>query len=387
MRILLLAHGNSVHTSRFVNLLLESGQSVVHVDQYDTKPESAGHYTFVPYPSLPTLERSRLRGAFRLGRWFKRRQLRRIYQRFRPDVVHVHWVDERAIQAARAGLSPLVLTCLGSDINNLFAPDYSNSRYRRELGEALARANAVTADTVEVLERCEELARHRLNTRLFYFGINISQFRNADHAQAQELRQRLNLPEYSKFILSPRALRPLMNHEYVLDAFARVVGSRQDHSLYLGLIRYLPFGDAYETNLRARSLELGLGEQVLWLDPVPNDVMPIYYSAADLIVNYPERDGLPVTFFEAAAAFRPLVTSDLRAYKGLFSSGFFYSAPPRDSGALACAFEEWLDEEEAQRAVRLDHAHATVSALADGREATRRILEIYTSVKGSQIEL
>lgn len=72
-----------------------------------------------------------------------------------------------------------------------------------------------------------------------------------------------------------------------------------------------------------------------WVQDAAPEDLPGLYAAADAIVNYPQRDALPVTFFEAAAAHKPVVTCWHEAYDVELVRNSFVIAKGGDVEALA----------------------------------------------------
>ena len=109
-------------------MLLDNGHEVIFIDSRN--PYLLGStYRFLPYPKAL----NNLQGKFRsLNRFVYRvhtLQLKQIWKSVKPDNVHVHRVDNQAKQYVQAKLHPLVLTCWGSDINNLFESKYQDKRH------------------------------------------------------------------------------------------------------------------------------------------------------------------------------------------------------------------------------------------------------------------
>jgi len=377
LRILLLAPGISIHSQRFLQMLLDAGYRVTLVDTDNPKPEGAERYIFIPYPHIGRLQRSRLRGAYRLGNWLKLIQLRRIWKRVEPDIVHVHWVDARAFDCAQAGLHPLVLTCWGSDINNLFENGGERDQnHRHRIASALSAADHVTADSREVLERCEKLAGKKLSTSLFYFGIDLNKFKPGLDVKVSMLREKLRIPHSAKVVLSARRLERMMGHHHILTAFAKAIEDAKLDAVLL-FHRYLSPTKDYENELKELARELSVSERIIWLDDTSNEQMPILYGLADVVVNFPERDGLPVSLFEAAACQRPIITSNLPAYRDLINEGAFTVVPPNDVQSLQDALIIALQHPSDQLATQLAINRRLIERVADERNCFRKIEQIY----------
>ena len=97
-----------------------------------------------------------------------------------------------------------------------------------------------------------------------------------------------------------------------------------------------------EKELREQAEELGIGDHVLWLDKIDYKELPILYSLADVVINIPEQDGLPITVLEASACMTPVITSDLPAYQEFLSEGAYVRVRSGDVEALANAIHDTL---------------------------------------------
>lgn len=337
MHILLIAPEMiDTHTRRFIEMLLGAGYMVTCVGKENPKLEGDKRYAFIQYPGFYVSKRifpQRLRRTLR--DWGIAIRLKLIYFQVKPDIVHVIYINLQAYYCALAGLSPLVLTALGSDINNLFISE--DEERKRKIIKTLSVANHVTADTNEVLRRCETLAGHPLNKSLFYFGIDFDLFYPRLASEKLALREKLNIPISSKIFLSPRRLNPAMNHDVILKSFAGLTKEKNIDAVLL-FRKFGLYSVAYQKELEALAENLGIAKKVIWLEEMDYSQIPILYSISDAIINIPEYDGLPVTLFEASACKVPVITRNLPAYEEFLSGASYF----RVNNGNKRAIEEWL---------------------------------------------
>jgi glycosyltransferase involved in cell wall biosynthesis len=381
----MLAPGNSIHSRRSLSWLLERGCSVLFVDAQN--PEGKGDVRHAPYPHVPEQKIYNLLGwkrSFRLKNWAVGMRLRRLCRRFRPDVVHVHWVDHRAYQCLFAGLRPLVLSVWGSDVNHLFRPN-ADPRYRRCIGEALAGADRVLADTPEMEEKCSALAGRAVRVELLPYGIDTRRFAPRDPEAARAWRRKLDVPDGAKVLLSMRGFEARYGHHLILEAFHQALPRCQSQCALVfkkfnqGIT---PHNNAmYEPQVRARIEELGLGRLVRWVDHLPYSLLPEMYAFADAIVNYPEMDAFPVTFLEAAASETPVISTGLPSYKGTFAERCFTLVEPGRIDQLADALAAFVNEPPGTRAAALAEARRTVECDFEEAVIADRLLDIYKALR------
>lgn len=338
MKVLILADGTSVHSIRILDWHLRQGCDVTFVDYADPKPLGAPNYRFVPYPGL--------RGARFLRRVVGRaavaglnaraaaRALRRIWTAFRPDIVHLYQIDARAYHCFLARIGPMILSSWGTDINQHFATN-ADAAYRRRTARALAAADLIIADADDILEKCVRLAGRPVPTARLLLGVDTELFRPGYEEQAAGWRMRMAVPPDARLLFSIRALTPLYGHHQVLEAFARAQPTLTAPSILVFKAYNDRHAAGYQQRLRDQAERLGVSDRIRFADGVAFEELPVLYAAADLIVNYPSIDGFPVTFLEAAACERPVVSNRLTAYRGSFAEKYFQLVEPDDVGRLA----------------------------------------------------
>lgn len=334
---MLIAPSRATHSQRLLQMLLDDGHSVTFIDYQNPQPESADRYTFIELSKHPLprwVRTNYLRIVWK--NWTVALNLRRVWKKIQPDVVHVVDIEKRAYRCALARIHPLILTSFGSDINDLFEKDDQGSRQWKEVARALQTADHITADSYQVLERCEFIAGRFLNKSLFYFGIDLELFKPRNVGETQALRSKLGIPSGAKVILSARRFIPKMRQDIVLRAFAEILKC----NLKVVLV-YRRFGVLveYEDELRVLAKQLGIANQIIWVDEMDYEQIPLLYNLANVIVNVPEQDGLPVTLFEASACMKPVITTDLPAYQEFLSAGEYIRVPVGDVAKLAEAIK------------------------------------------------
>lgn len=381
MRVMLLAPGLDVHTNRFLTWLEKAGCEVIFVDKVKPKNLDPSCSRFVKYPSgLPGTGRR----LARLDDWARYLHLHYLWRRFRPDVVNLHNVcDERQYDCLRARLRPLILSCWGADINRLFVPG-ADPLSRICTGRVLRFADHVFADAMDVLENCRVLAGRPVPSSLLYFGINTDLFRPDYTEAAKAWRHALAIPQNARVLLSVRAWRWLYRHELILEAFA-LARARLPFPTVLVFKRYNPLptpgeDKVYEEDIRVKAQSLGVQNCVRWLDRVPYDQMPAIYSLADLVVNFPCRDGFPVSFIEAAACGKRVVTNHLPAYEGVGLENFFGMVPNHSTEQLGRAIAEALMEQPESVSAKAQLARQWAVTYGDEKKCIEQLLTVYGRV-------
>jgi glycosyltransferase involved in cell wall biosynthesis len=346
-RLLLLAPGSWIHGRRALQGALGTGFETVFVDHHDPQLGDALKYTFVKLPrtgqrlynkilSDPTSRRVQDK-IFTL--W-----LRRLWKRVAPDVVHVCWIDRRAALCSRVGITPLILSAWGSDINEHFEAGF-DPVWRALAIEALSGASLTIVDAPGIAERCEILAGRHISSEILHLGVDTNQFRGGLRSQRSELRAQLKISDDDVLLSSMRALAPLYNHDLILDAFAHSLPKLR-RKAYLLFKVYNAYNSqpAYLEMLRSKTREYGITDRVRFVDQIPHAALPSLYAATDLVINFPRRDSFPVTLLEAAACQRAVISNRFDTYSGMIPDENITWTPANDCLALSTAITDRTNE-------------------------------------------
>ena len=378
MRILLIDNDLDTHSDRFLSVLLHSKHQVGYVTAKPRLFSSVSDCLCFSYPSFPRLEDIRPYG---LGKFlrdvFSWVRLRKISRAFKPDVIHVLLISANAYHCVIGRTRPLVLTAFGSDINDLFDSKQEDLILKQRIRRTLQFADVITADSREILRRCDILAGRKLDTHLFYFGIDLELFQPISEAVRTQMKTDMGIPRSANVILSPRRIIPKMRHDVVLSAFAEFV-FRKGKDIYLIFRKYGSYSSEYQKNLVSLADELGVTNRVIWLEQTDYKYLPALYGMADVVVNVPEQDGLPIALFEASACKAPVITSRLSSYDEFLRKGAYYEVPVGDSQALLQMMEFILDGHDKQIAKSVQENRALTEQVADIRNSQLAIQDVYT---------
>jgi glycosyltransferase involved in cell wall biosynthesis len=338
VRILFFADASSVHTRRWVAAAAERGAEAIVVTRQPAEVPGAKEVIAISP------------GGDKLG-WFKalpevRRVAREVAGRFRPTLVHGHYVTSYGLWAAACGLKcPKVLTAWGSDI--LVTPRESKLM-RMVVGWSLRHADLITADSMDMVE---EIGRYHPQApcHQILWGADTEKFVPGDAGQDFD-------------VVSLRSWEPNYNIDLIVEAFSRFLMLRPQSHARLHLLGGGPMKDT----LGQRVQELRLLQQVRFHGRVGDAEMVQAIQRSRVSVSVPTSDATSVSVLESMACGLPIIATDLPANRQWIDERGGWIVPVRDVDAVTQALVAAYDQP-AQSAQMGEHNRERIE-----REASRR---------------
>lgn len=303
MRLAFLADASLPHTVRWVNHFTQRGHDCLLLS---LEPGSGYTCRFERLPAHGTLPRF-LRYTLEIQRAAAH------LRAFAPDVVNAHFVPNYGWMAVGAGLRPLVVTTLGSDI--LTVPQQS-PLHRWRTAHVLRRADAVTSDARMLTEAILRFGIAADAVTTVPFGIEAARF-------APEPSR----PDSPVVLFSSRRLEPVYDVGTLVRAWARFTNEERAR-----LPLRIAGTGSDEAALRAQAAPLG-AHFVGWLDAAALDRE---LGAAHIYISTSHSDSTSVSLLEAMAAGCFPVLSDIPANREWVEherTALLF--PPGDDAALA----------------------------------------------------
>jgi glycosyltransferase involved in cell wall biosynthesis len=361
MRLAFIGNPANILVQRWAGFFAHRGHAVFVLDGFAAppSPQLDPRITLVRYdawgshrlPLLPVLH--------------ARRTLRRLVREIRPDVLHGHSARRYGWQAGLAGFRPYVITVWGSDV--LLPNESWRGRFWQQW--SLSHADLVTAVSPYMGDAAVRAGARRGRVVEVQFGVDAERFSPAD--VPPETLGRLGLDE-RPFVFSPRAVRPIYNHETITAAFANLGAGYQ-------LVMTGRNADApYLASLLDRLAVDGAADRVRIIDDISDDDMVALYRAAGVVISAPKSDSFPITLLEAMACGTPIVAGDLPPVRAVLHDLLPDSlVPTLDVAAIEAALRETLELPEAERRQRAAALRERAVTTADYETNMLRMEDLY----------
>lgn len=231
---------------------------------------------------------------FTLHRAARQSLARLVADGFAFDAIDAHYLYPDGVAAvwlARAHGVPVVLTARGSDTSQL--PHYRIPG--KLIRTAIAEADALIAVSVALKDGLVSLGAAPEKVTVLRNGVDLDAFRPVPDRAAARAELGLDGPT----LLSVGLLIERKRHHLTIEALAHLPG----HTLLIA-------GEGPERSaLEALAARLGVDGRVRLVGPVPHARLPLYYTAADVMVLASSREGWANVLLESMACGTPVVAT------------------------------------------------------------------------------
>ncbi len=355
MRLCYIANANSIHTRRWVMPFVQRGDEV-HVISYMRVTR--------PWPEVALVDLTQLPNPPKGKQYYWAYWLRNYLHRTRPDILHAHQVSIAGWLGALTGYHPFVISAWGSDL--LIEPKRSRwGRWKTQF--ALKHCDALTAPSPLLVKSALNLGVKREHVHFIPWGVETDVFTPFPDDRFIT-RQQFGIAPNAKVIFSPRGLKPIYNHDIIIQTVAQILPNLP--SIHLCFLDFNADPD-YKNTLYQQIADAGLTSHVHWL-PAQSDMnaMARLYRMTDAVVSIPSSEGYGFSVYEALACGVPTLISDLSVFQQvLINEVHVLKVSVRNVESTAQALQRLLTDVELQ--TRLRHNGLT---LIQSLSVTRRII-------------
>lgn len=331
MKILFLANAASIHTARWVNAMSERGHEVHLVFKYDDSPKEK--------TLSEKIHLHRLKYAGSKGYFLNAKELMKLSNSIRPNIVNAHYASGYGTLARLARLKPLVLSVWGADVYDF---PYQSRLKMRVLVNNLKYANMIASTS-------HSMADHVLNILKDYnkpiavtpFGIDIDVF-NPHNVNT-------NVAQRGKLIIGNiKTLTP----KYGIDDFIKAVRILLDDLISIKetelsekiAVKIYGEGDQRDS-LSELISELNLDNHVSLEGKIPHAQVPSRLNEFEIFcaTSTVDSESFGVSVVEAMAMELPVVATDVSGFKEVVDNGITGLIVKRKSPQeIACALKKLI---------------------------------------------
>lgn len=232
------------------------------------------------------------------------------------------------------------------DLTFLVVPDFAHPKLAAYLRSAVPRsvrtADHIFADseaTSSDLQRLLDVPAAKISVVYVGREAMFRPFGAAERAATRGALAAAGVPA-GPYILSVGTIEPRKNHVGLLEAYAQLVRAGAPHRLIIAGKRGWLDEPVFATARR-----LDLGDRVVFLNFVPDEILPALYNHADLLVQPSFYEGFGIPVLEAMACGTPAMISSRPSLPEI-AGGAAVVVEPDDPSAIAATIRDLLGDEE-----------------------------------------
>ncbi|KKG84025.1 glycosyl transferase [Methanosarcina mazei] len=254
----------------------------------------------------------------------------------KPELIHAHFSYPDGygmMKLAKKWKVPLVISALGT-IERKVA--YEGSYTSKKIIEAMNFADRILSVSEDLKTHIVNLGIDENKVDVVPNGVDTEIFRPAGKEYARNV---LNLPQEKKIVLFIGALRKIKGVDYLIEAAKSFVNKNTD--LYM-----VGRDDGLRKSLEKRAEELKISGFIKFTGPVTHEEIPLWISAADMLVLPSLSEGRPNVVLEALSCEVPVVATDVGGIPELMVEGETgYLVPSKNPVQLSEKINKLLENE------------------------------------------
>jgi L-malate glycosyltransferase len=320
LKLCYVANAKNIHVRRWLAYFVSRKYTVYCLSDKGGEMEGV---TVIQLPNRDSLLQSGKRAGKMAVLKARAKAIRQFAKHHNVDVFHAIFLYHRGWSAALAGLHPMVITLLGSDVY-LPRQQYRNLfHYWRDVllnKLSLGQCDLITAVSEDLINRVRSHQNQQVPIELVPIGTDLTLFK--PDIDTTSLKQQLNIPANSFVVLSPRQITPHYNQHTLIESIPDVLDNIPN-AIFIFKDAFCDTAERqeYVAQLKQQADMLNVSHATRWVGEVPMEQLPQYYALCDVVVSIPKTDGMPVTIFEAMACRKPLIVSDLSSYNQVIIHG------------------------------------------------------------------
>jgi teichuronic acid biosynthesis glycosyltransferase TuaC len=234
----------------------------------------------------------------------------------------------------------------------------------------LKLADRILTVSKETMKYVLRLGADKAKTSVMYNGVDTHCFRTAKKGASKE---KLGLPKNRKIVFSVRRLVYKNGLDTLIESVALVT---QDNPDVLFVIAGKgPSKKLIENHIK----ELGIEDNVKLTGFVPDELLPVYYNAADyFVLPSASGEGLPLVLFEAMACGLPVIATAVGGTPEIvehMKNGVL--VPPMNPDAMAKSLSKLIEKEEIGRCIG-EEAKKSIKNQFTWEENVRKLEKVYS---------
>lgn len=324
-KIIFISAANNIHTVRWVNALS---------NKYDIHLVTCKNHSEIFNKIKSEVKIHILKYNTPWGYYLNARQLKRIYNEVKPDLINVHYASGYGTLARMARIQPILLSVWGSDIYDF--PKKSKINYKI-LEKNLKNSSAIASTSIKMKEELERLYPN-IEKKIYItpFGVDINKFK--------KINKERNDNEFRIGIV--KTLKKKYGISDLILAFNQLKKNLVSEAKNNINVKLYIYGDGEQKQELLNLIEkLNLNDDVFLKGKIKNEQVPEVLNDLDLFcaTSILDSESFGVAVVEAMACELPIIATDVDGFKEVLINGKTGVIVKRqDITAIATAMEDLI---------------------------------------------
>lgn len=363
-KILFLSDGSSIHTKRWVNSIVERGETI---RLFSLKPVNKADYPSENFSFTEFNLQKRFGSLSKINYLKVLPQLKKVIREFRPDILHAHFATSYGLLGALSGFHPFILSVWGSDV---FDFPKKSFLHRSVLEYNLKKADKILSTSHVMAVETKNYTDKEIEVTPF--GIDTVKF-------APEKAERAALTPFSEediVVGTIKLLEDKYGINYLIEAFSTVAKKHPELPLKLLIV-----GDGSERkNLESLTEKLEIKDKVYFAGMADYSKVPYFNNVLDVYAALSNYESFGVAIIEAQSCGKPVVVSNIGGLPEVVEDGVTGFVVERKDAAAAAEKLEKLVLDADLRERMGSAGRERVLRLYDWNENVTQMMEIYNKI-------
>ena len=363
-KILFLSDGSSIHTKRWVNSIVERGETI---RLFSLKPVNKADYPSENFSFTEFNLQKRFGSLSKINYLKVLPQLKKVIREFKPDILHAHFATSYGLLGALSGFHPFILSVWGSDV---FDFPKKSFLHRSVLEYNLKKADKILSTSHVMAVETKNYTDKEIEVTPF--GIDTVKF-------APEKAERAALTPFSEediVVGTIKLLEDKYGINYLIEAFSTVAKKHPELPLKLLIV-----GDGSERkNLESLTEKLEIKDKVYFAGMADYSKVPYFNNVLDVYAALSNYESFRVAIIEAQSCGKPVVVSNVGGLPEVVEDGVTGFVVERKDAAAAAEKLEKLVLDADLRERMGSAGRERVLRLYDWNENVTQMMEIYNKI-------
>jgi len=293
-RILILADINSAHTQKWCISLVQAGLDIgiftlgFPDNQWYENFENIS--VFCPFRFHRQTFHSSSLSKIKYLKAVPR--LKKIIQKFNPDILHAHYATSYGLIGALTGFHPYLISAWGSDLMDFPSKSFLHEKLIKYI---FSKTDQVLVTSATLNDYAKKFTSKKIE--IIPFGVDTNKFK--------PMMGESVFKTDCLVIGAVKSMEPVYGMDTLIKAFAQSNLERPENNLRLLLVG----SGSMETSYKQLAREMKLEEKVFFAGRVLHSELPKYYNMIDIFVNISNNESFGVSVLEASACEKPVIVS------------------------------------------------------------------------------